>query len=274
MCRGVILKMYTCEICGYNGQKPSYLARHMLTHTGERAHECPTCGLRFKTVSTLNSHRQIHDSRYECETCGFVCKQYKVLQRHMLLHGNKDIACPHCHYKTCRREDLRRHIASMHAGKPRRKRYEEQVCVMLETLQVPYIREVVVRFSDQEFRRKFARIDFYWLNGETAVCFEVDEWAHLCAYNITEECKRMWLVYENLTKHGYRGVHFIRYNPHAPRGSSYSEGLRANCVRNAIAHVPEGLCITYLFYHMEGDMPRIASSPDYTLQKYVRRQSL
>ena len=70
---GAGLKMHMCHICVYAGEKPSYLARHMLTHWDERRHECGVCGLKFKTVSVLNTHRQLHDNqRHECSECGFV----------------------------------------------------------------------------------------------------------------------------------------------------------------------------------------------------------
>ena len=179
--------------------------------------------------------------------------------------------CPECQNTARRREDLRRHIVSMHRGKPRRKRHEEEAAIILASLQVPFTRDHVVKFASGHPGRRYARIDFFWLCADTAVFFEVDEWAHMgCRYGTENECVRMWGIYTELQHQGYDKVHIVRYNPHTPRGEKCTEEERVRQITEALAYVRECLAITYLFYHRQGDLPSIALSDEYTLQSYVR----
>ena len=80
----------------------------------------------------------------------------------------------------------------------------------------------------------------------------------------------MWRIYAELQKKGYDKVHFVRYNPHAPRGEHYTKEERIRQISEALAYVPESFAITYLFYHIQGSLPSIALSDGYTLRNYIR----
>lgn len=46
----------SCDICGKVVQSEYYLRRHKLTHTSERAFQCPSCGAPFKHKGNMTKH--------------------------------------------------------------------------------------------------------------------------------------------------------------------------------------------------------------------------
>ena len=136
-------------------------------------------------------HRKLHATEeHVCSECGFTCKLKKVLDRHMVVHKEeKSIQCPYCTYRCRRRMDVKKHIACMHSGKPRRKKVEESCCSLLAGMNVPFEREVVVHFL-QPAPRRYARVDLFWKTAFGAIIFEVDEWAHSSGYSVQYECMR------------------------------------------------------------------------------------
>ena len=53
------LKVYKCEICGYEATRNYNLMRHMRTHTGERL-RCPCCERTFIDTYKLKYHLKTH----------------------------------------------------------------------------------------------------------------------------------------------------------------------------------------------------------------------
>ncbi|PIA15345.1 hypothetical protein COEREDRAFT_44961, partial [Coemansia reversa NRRL 1564] len=55
-------KRYLCTVCQKMFARPSTLATHMHSHTGEKPYECmwDSCGKRFSVMSNLRRHQRIH----------------------------------------------------------------------------------------------------------------------------------------------------------------------------------------------------------------------
>ncbi|KAJ1950944.1 hypothetical protein FBU59_000443 [Linderina macrospora] len=55
-------RKYMCQLCEKKFTRPSSLACHKYTHTGERPHVCyfPNCGKRFSVRSNLKRHLKVH----------------------------------------------------------------------------------------------------------------------------------------------------------------------------------------------------------------------
>ncbi|KAI8984490.1 hypothetical protein BDF20DRAFT_789084, partial [Mycotypha africana] len=54
-------RRYKCSLCTKRFTRPSSLATHMHSHTGEKPYECLVegCGRRFSVVSNLRRHAKI-----------------------------------------------------------------------------------------------------------------------------------------------------------------------------------------------------------------------
>ena len=271
--------MLCCAVCSYTTKYPSYLARHSLKHTKRKDFPCEVCGQRFRTISERNMHSRIHDStQLTCAMCDFKTPLKKVLDRHMLVHQEeKRIQCPHCNYRCRRLMDLRKHIVSMHSGRPRRKRYEESCCALLSEMSVPYQREVTIQFPCPA-KRKYARVDLFWRTVFGSVIFEIDEYAHRGAgYHLEYECQRMEMIHSTISGKIGGCLHIIRFNPNPVRGKATpTREEHRDSIRSALAFVPPSgvhLVITYLFYHARDDgYPEIVMRPEYTLKEHVRLQ--
>ena len=62
---------HECDVCEKMFTAPSYLARHMRTHTNEKPYECDVCEERFSDSSHLTRHMRVHTNEkpFECDVC-------------------------------------------------------------------------------------------------------------------------------------------------------------------------------------------------------------
>nr|CAD7443708.1 unnamed protein product [Timema bartmani] len=108
---------YRCQICAYSCTIEKAFYKHLKIHSlGLTAPSvkisCVICGKDRPTEVEMNKHMRKHrDNRYFCcDICVF-----RTLIQHRRMHtGEKPHLCPHCAYRSARRDNLRSHVRRVH----------------------------------------------------------------------------------------------------------------------------------------------------------------
>lgn len=83
-------KFKHCHYCKKDFSKSFSLSRHLLLHTGDKPHKCPTCGYGFIQKSDLCRHLATHSDKFDfkCQDCGKLFKTKKNLHCHLSTHSD------------------------------------------------------------------------------------------------------------------------------------------------------------------------------------------
>ncbi len=271
--------MFCCAICPYKTDVAAWLRKHRVVHESERPFACDVCGRSFKLLSHLTTHKQTHEQpSFVCSICDFRCRQKRILNTHMRTHSDeRPFKCELCEYRTKRKSDLSIHRRCMHSSfAPRKKKREEVVARIFDTMSVRYQREFTIAFRG--CTRKYARVDFLIPKPFGWLIFEVDERMH-SQYSLQYECQRMLLIFSDFSRRYPQGrLHIIRYCPDPFKDNGFvvkaSLQERMNAIRAAVEHDPQDrFTISYLFYRSENGWPVVVNHADYTLRDHVRPMS-
>ena len=105
--------MHQCKICQKCFTSKYNLARHNITHTGEKHFVCLICHKRFGRKETLQNHEAIHsdERKFKCNICPDErrFKTKSALSKHMVFHYEPKYPCSKCGKKFYTPTHLKRH---------------------------------------------------------------------------------------------------------------------------------------------------------------------
>ncbi|XP_063296223.1 zinc finger protein 770 [Pelobates fuscus] len=80
---------YTCDSCPKLFETPSKLARHYLTHTGQKPYQCQDCNKTFRQLVHLERHKVTHTLPFQCNVCHRHFKNMETFSRHQQTHKDQ-----------------------------------------------------------------------------------------------------------------------------------------------------------------------------------------
>lgn len=114
-----IERIFNCQLCTKTFTSSDYLKRHQTTHKNEFKYSCKTCNQKFKWLTSLQTHTQIHTQNktmMQCQDCQKTFFNQRTLDRHVKIHQNVRYQCGVCKVIASNRKDnIIRHIRHLHS---------------------------------------------------------------------------------------------------------------------------------------------------------------
>lgn len=107
---------YSCSVCNKRYGLPSYLKRHMRTHTDDKTfYKCRYCDKSLCSTSSLAAHERLHtlDKPFECDVCHKRFTQSSNLTTHKKVHSEyRPYVCELCSKPFRHKQSLLVHLRS------------------------------------------------------------------------------------------------------------------------------------------------------------------
>ena len=117
--RASLKKTFSCKFCGERFSKTKLKEHFLLSHSDQLSFPCDTCGKRFMTQQSLNTHYHTHeDTSFSCKTCKKTLNSQASLTNHLRSHAEiKDqfVSCDFCEAKFGFVFQLQEHFKKSHA---------------------------------------------------------------------------------------------------------------------------------------------------------------
>ena len=217
-------KPYKCTECGQTFARKHHLDSHMRRHTGEKPFECTECDKAFAQSGKIITHMRTHtgEKPYKCTECDKAFAQSGARTTHMRTHtGEKPFKCTECDKAFAHKCTLKSHIFIHHTreGQARKKIEEQRIFRALTKAGIDFKREHRIDFScfKSDSTTAWAQIDFLIILAGVIIMLEVDEEQHrFYKGGISCDMKRMGHIMAGVRLGGNSmPVLFIRYNPHS-----------------------------------------------------------
>lgn len=118
-----VQRTFKCQLCTKNFTSADYLKRHQVTHKDEFKYSCKICNQKFKWLTSLQTHTQIHTQNkalMQCKECVKKFYNQRTLDRHIKIHINVRYQCSICEIIASNRKDnILRHVRHLHTEIPK-----------------------------------------------------------------------------------------------------------------------------------------------------------
>lgn len=148
-----IERIFNCQLCSKTFTSADYLKRHQVTHNDDFKYSCSTCNQKFKWLTSLQSHTQIHTQNkttMQCKDCQKTFFNQRTLDRHMKIHQNVKYQCGVCGIIASNRKDnIIRHIRHLHSEIPKTE-IAKHVKEMERKISMEVIKDIEINNDDDD----------------------------------------------------------------------------------------------------------------------------